>query len=75
MCKEIMIIAGLKKKIIKELMKEYNIEGEIDDIALGCMDDETLPLVTIDGIDDQCFCNITTEQKERVFEFIYTISI
>ena len=66
---------GLKKKDIKKIMKEYNIEGKIGSIAPGCMDHETVPLVTIGYIDDQCFCNITTEQKERVFDFVYAISI
>jgi hypothetical protein len=70
-----MIISGLKEKDIKLLMKDYNIEGEIDRIAPGCMDDETLPLVTIGEIDGQCFCNINAEQKKRVFDFIWSISI
>jgi hypothetical protein len=70
-----MLISGLKEKEIKALMKDYVIEGKIERIAPGCMDDETLPLVTIGEIDGQCFCNINTEQKERVFEFIHAISI
>ena len=56
-------------------MEEYNIEGEIDSIAPGCMDDERAPLVDIEQIDGQCFCNINAEQKERVFDFIYAISV
>lgn len=70
-----MVISNLKEKDIKILMKDYGIEGEIDRISPGCMDDETLPLATIGEIDGQCFCNINTKQKERVFEFIHAISI
>ena len=70
-----MVISALKKKDIKKIMKEYNIEGEIDSVALGCMDDELLTSITIDAIDNQCFCNINIEQKERVFDFIHAISV
>lgn len=70
-----MVISALKKKDIKKIMKEYNIEGEIDSVALGCMDDELLTSITIDAIDNQCFCNINIEQKERVFDFIHAMSV
>lgn len=75
MCRELMVISSLKKKDIKEIMIDNVIEGEIDDIALGCMDDETVSLINIEQIDGQCLCNINIEQKERVFEFIHAISI
>ena len=74
-CRELTVISGLKEKEIKALMKDYVIEGKIDRIAPGCMDDETLPLVTIEQIDGQCFCNINIEQKRKVFEFIHAISV
>lgn len=70
-----MIISSLKKKGLKQILKNYVIEGKIDSLALGCMDDETVSRVTIDAIDGQCFCNISTEQKKRVFGFIHTISV
>lgn len=69
------ISSSLKEKVIKKIMKDYGIEGEIDSIAPGCMDDETVPLINIEQIDGQCLCNINTEQKERIFEFIHAISI
>ena len=56
-------------------MKDYNIKGEVDRVSLGCMDDETVPIVTIGEIDGRCFCNLNAEQREKIFSFIHSISV
>ena len=77
MCRELVVISCLEEKDIRQLMKDYSIEGEINTIELrhSRMDHERDSCINIEQIDGQCLCNVSTEQRERVFEFIHAISI
>lgn len=75
MCKELIVISRFKEKDVKDIMISYNIEGEIGSLNLGragCKGEDLV--VSIEHIDGQCLCNISLEQKARVFNFIHAIS-
>lgn len=77
MCRELVVISCLEAKDIRRMMKDYGVGGEIDTIELrhSRMDHERDSRINIEQIDGQCLCNISTEQRKRVFEFIHAISV
>lgn len=72
MCRELKIETGLDTASIETYMRQYKIDGKIawHDLQYS----EGYNVVTIDTIDDVCFCNINIEQKRKVFDFIHAIS-
>lgn len=79
MCRTIVLLTVLEVKDVEELMKERMITGyvEYDYLdATGPSGKRTMIISAgINGIDDKCLCNITDEEKLKVFKFIYDISI
>lgn len=70
MCRTIEITTFLEEEDVKNLMKKYNIEGRF-----GWYKQSDVYYVEIDGIDDRCFCDVNNEQKLRIYEFAYELSI
>lgn len=75
MCRGLNIVSVLKEEDLTPIMKEYDVDGEIDSIESDTMHRVKYSLVIIEGVNDKCLCNLTTEEKVKVYDFMDKISV